>query len=423
MDFQSQTTENSSTIENIVGSVTVQPATRPAVQPEDNWHASSARNGLTIFFISGMLMSFLGAALPAWGYHLRSLHVEVGQYFLALGMGLMVSYPLGRRLLLKKDIRFVVATGCVMASAGFLWLAASAPPVIWGWRLPGVAILGLGAGLLNASGFLAISRIYEHDPASTVNMAGVLFGLGCLTTTLAVWGAYYIYTPGTLVLLFAVIPAVAARLYWRSSFAPAPKHAERPIREVINELKSPGAVIFTLILFFQFANEWTMAGWLPVFLVQTVGLSPDRAILLLAVFWLALLLGRVVAQGVLPRVGHGRLLVGSVAASLLGCLILQATKDYFGCWVGTLLAGAGFSTVYPLVVEKIGHRFPDYHPGFYNGLLSFGIGGGLLAPWLVGFASDWWGVGVVMAAPSVGILMVFALLSLLWLEARLTGAR
>ena len=123
----------------------------------------------------------------------------------------------------------------------------------------------------------------------------------------------------------------------------------------------------------------------------------------------------------LVRVGHGRLLLASSGASLLGCVILQTTNNYFGCWVGTLLAGAGFSTVYPLVVEKIGHRFPDYHPGFYNGLLSFGIGGGLLVPFLVGPLSEQWGIGVVVTIPSLGISMVFVLLSLLWLEARLTG--
>ena len=395
--------------------------TVPAPVRADSWHAASARSGLTIFFLSGMLMSFLGAALPAWGYHLRDNHIEVGQYFLALGLGLMVSYPAGRRLLVRKDIRFAVTAGCILASFGLLCLAAAAPPAAWQWRLGGVAILGLSAGLLNASGFLAISRIYEHDPASTVNMAGAMFGLGCLTTTLAVWSGFYVYAPGSLVLLFAVAPAFAAGLYWRSRFASPPVPAERPIREVLNELKSPGAVIFTLILFFQFANEWTIAGWLPVFLVQSVGLSPDRAILLLAVFWLALLLGRVGAQGILPHMGHGKLLVGSVGASLLGCVILQATNNYFGCWVGTLLTGAGFSTIYPLVVEKIGHRFPDYHPGLYNGLLSFGISGGLLAPWLAGYASNQWGIGVVMVAPSVGIVMVAVLLTLLWLETRLGG--
>ncbi len=367
-------------------------------------------------------MSFLGAVLPAWGYHLRDNHTEVGWYFLALAMGLAASYPVGRKLLSTRDFRVVVTAGCGLAAVALLILAIAAPPAAWGWRYLGMALMGISAGVLNASGCLAISRIYEHDPASTVNIAGALFGTGCFTTALAVWGVFYIYSAGSLVLLFAVAAAFAAGLYSRSNFAiPRLRQDERPLNEILKDVRSPGAVIFTLILFFQFGNEWTVAGWLPVFLVQSVGLSPDRAILLLAVFWLALLLGRVTAQGLLPHVGHGRLLLGSVIASLLGCLILLSTNNYFGCWAGTLLAGAGFSTVYPLVVEKIGHRFPDYHPGFFNGLLSLGIGGGLLVPWLVGQASNWWGIRFVIVAPSIGIVMVFVLLSLLWLEARLAG--
>ena len=392
-------------------------------QPNQDWHGSAARTGLTIFFVSGMLMSFLGAVLPAWGYHLKDNHIEVGWYFLALGAGLVVSYPGSRKLLSHRDIRFAVTAGCAMASAGFLLLALAAPPAAFQWRVVGVTLLGLSAGVLNASGFQAISRIYEHDPASTVNMAGAMFGLGCLMTALAVWGAFYVYSAGSLVLLFAVAAAFAAGLYSRSNLSGLAFQPHTNVWEVMRGLKSPGAVLFTLLLFFHLGNEWTLAGWLPVFLVQRVGLSPDRAIFLLAVFWLALLLGRVAAQGVLAHVRHGGLLLGSAAASLLGCVILQTTNNYFGCWVGTLLAGAGFSTVYPLVVEKIGHRFPDYHPGFYNGLMSFGIGGGLLVPFLVGLASTWWGIGVVMAVPSLGIVMVFVLLSLLWLEARLTGNR
>lgn len=369
-------------------------------------------------------MSFLGAVLPAWGYHLKDKHTEVGWYFLALAIGLVGCYPASRRLLSARDIRFVVTASCALASLALLILAIASPPTHWGWRLGGVLLLGASAGTLNASGFLAISRIYEHDPASTVNMAGALFGTGCLTTALAFWIAFYVYNAGSLVLLFAIAAAFAAGWYWRLDFAvPRLRTSERSVNEIVKELKSPGAIIFTLILFFQFGNEWTVAGWLPVFLTQSVGLSPDRSILLLAVFWLALLLGRVTAQGILPHVGHGRLLLASVSASLLGCLILLSTNNYFGCWAGTLLTGAGFSTVYPLVVEKIGDRFPDYHPGFYNGLLSFGIGGGLLVPWLVGQASNWWGISLVIMTPLAGIVMVFILLSLLWLEARLAGLR
>ena len=38
-----------------------------------------------------MLMSFLGAILPAWGYHLKADFKEVGYYFLSLNLGFLLS--------------------------------------------------------------------------------------------------------------------------------------------------------------------------------------------------------------------------------------------------------------------------------------------------------------------------------------------
>ena len=121
----------------------------------------------------------------------------------------------------------------------------------------------------------------------------------------------------------------------------------------------------------------------------------------------------------LPRVRHARLLVGSAAASILGCVILLATDNQFGALSGILLLGAAFAPIYPLVVEKIGRRFPYFHPGFYNGIFSFALAGGLLAPCTLGYFASQWGVSVVMALPLAGTVVVFVLLLLIGLEARL----
>ena len=71
------------------------------------------------------------------------------------------------------------------------------------------------------------------------------------------------------------------------------------------------------------------------------------------------------------------------------------------------------------MVEKIGSRFPNYHPGVYNGIFSFAIVGGLLAPCTLGYFAGEYGVKAVMALPLAGSLIVFVLLVLTWLEARL----
>ena len=94
--------------------------------------------------------------------------------------------------------------------------------------------------------------------------------------------------------------------------------------------------------------------------------------------------GSLVAQWMLPLVRHTRLLVGSVVMSMFACTILLDTNNSFGAVTGVLLLGAAFAPIYPLVVEKIGHRFPYYHPGFYNGIFSFAMVGGLLAPCMLG---------------------------------------
>jgi len=89
--------------------------------------------------------------------------------------------------------------------------------------------------------------------------------------------------------------------------------------------------------------------------------------------------------------------------------------------MGILFVGSGFACVYPLVAEKMAHRFPAYHPGLYSGIFSVAVTGGFLAPWLLGYVADIWGIGAVMLAPMVGTCVVFFLVLLIMLEAKLSG--
>ncbi|MEJ7606463.1 MAG: hypothetical protein WKF37_09375 [Bryobacteraceae bacterium] len=148
--------------------------------------------------------------------------------------------------------------------------------------------------------------------------------------------------------------------------------------------------------------------------------------MILACYWLALLLGRLVAQSMLRRVHHGKFLLGkfllgSVIAALFGCTILTLTDNLFGAVSGVLLVGVGFAPIYPLVVEKIGARFPYYDPGFFNGIFSMALTGGMLAAASLGYAADLMGLRIVMLLPAAGTFIVFLLVLAIWLEARLTG--
>jgi FHS family glucose/mannose:H+ symporter-like MFS transporter len=379
------------------------------------------RRGLAGFFLSGVLVSLLGAILPAWGYHRTTTYELVAYHFFGFTIGILAATKYSYLLIKHRGLRITLFSAALAAFLGLLGLAAAGPPQQWWWRVAALAVIGAAAGTLHAGIFHLIMPAYEQNPAAIVNLAGIFFGLGCLSTALLVAGAFYIYTVASIVILLALIPGFHAIGYWRSRFVDQPLLPKRTMQQAMEDFSRPAAILFALLLFFQFGNEWALAGWLPLFLIQRLGISPETSVWMLAFYWVALLLGRVATQAILPRVSHTKLLFSSMMSAWFGCTLLWLTNNLFGATVGILMTGAGFATIYPLVVERLGNRFPYYHPGFFNGIFSLAVVGALLAPGTLGFLANEFGVGIVMALPLLGTAAVFVILGLLWLETKLSG--
>ena len=112
---------------------------------EPTLNPSEGQRSLPAFLISGILLSFLGAILPAWRYHLRPNFTEVGDYFLSLGLGLLFSVGVAHWLWRRRGVKFILILGSAVSCAAFLALALSSPPVAAMWRMWGV----LGIGIRN----------------------------------------------------------------------------------------------------------------------------------------------------------------------------------------------------------------------------------------------------------------------------------
>src|SRR5271155_1185615 len=98
-------------------------------QVEGTLGSAGSRRALAGFFVSGVLLSFLGAILPAWQHHISSEYGVVGLYFLGLICGLLSSVAFAPRLLERKGVGWTLAFACAVAGSGFLYLAFVSPPV------------------------------------------------------------------------------------------------------------------------------------------------------------------------------------------------------------------------------------------------------------------------------------------------------
>jgi FHS family glucose/mannose:H+ symporter-like MFS transporter len=373
------------------------------------------------FFLCGSLFGMTGALMVAWRYYMGQDSRLIGLHFFALDGGMLLAHLVARRYVNGVSVRWVMITGSLIGAVGLVALSLVLPPAPMGFRLIGLVVVGAGVGVIFSGLFYLIRPFQQSSSAAVVNFNGALFGFGAFFVTMLIGGTYYLYTVQFEMLLLATMPLVFLAVWWRqrkpaSVFA---EPAEKPEAR-IRYLGSIAAALFSLLLFFQFGNEWSIATWLPLFLVRRLGSDPESAVFVLALYFFALIAGRAGAQLLLRRVDHAKLLMISTVTAIVGYFGLSMTSSLIGASAAVVLIGAGFASIYPLVAEKVGRRF-GAHPGFYDSIFLAAVGGAIFQPALLGFVDYYLGLGYVMLLPAFGTLVVFLLLLLIMLEAKLMG--
>ena len=226
--------------------------------------------------------------------------------------------------------------------------------------------------------------------------------------------------PHALLAVTAVAPAIAG-IFCRLAAYPEARHSRVSLAQSMADLRSPLAILFALLLFFQFANEWSIAGWLPVFLIDRLGLSPATAVMLLALYWVALMAGRIVASRLLRARPPWKTAGISAFCALFGCSALLAAGSRFGVIGGLSADRAGFSAIYPLASERIASRFCLLPSGLFQRHLHVRADGRNSGAVPAGALAARLGLQVIPLAAMVGSCAVFALVLLIWLGRKVSG--
>jgi fucose permease len=218
----------------------------------------------------------------------------------------------------------------------------------------------------------------------------------------------------------ALLPVLLAVLYWRQRALSEPALQAMPLRLAPGTTRSPVAVLLTLALFFESGSEWAAGGWVAMYWIRRLGVNREWALFGLVLYWTALTLGKLLGPRAPGLARPFRLATAATGLALFGCVVLLSAVGKGGAAVGTICLALGLGSLYPLIIGIVGERFPYYHPGFYNGFFSLSLIGGMLAPWSVGLLAHSWGIEWAVGVPALGVGMVYVLLAILLLEARLS---
>jgi len=364
----------------------------------------SACAGILVF---GVVLAILGTVfgLPAMRSRLNVTLAQQGTILLLLYLGIFVGSlvvgPLIDHLGNKANL---LASSLIVALAMVFFARAQS----FGTASIAAILLGVGGGGLNTCTNVLVSDLYAAQRGPMLNLLGIFFGVGAISIPLMAANIEGRFTIPQLFLFCAVLAVICAIWYAMISFPPANTKQAFSWRELLVVAKYQGVLVLAFILFCESGNEACIAGWTSTY-AGVIGYSPRLATLILAAYWAALMLSRMLAAPVLRGIGKSQLVLGVALLSLGGVAVLLSARSPILLFVGTALIGLSYGPIFPTTLAIAGDRYTQRAGTVFGLLFSIALLGGMTFPWAVGQVSQEIGVRSGMVVPAMGAIGIIGL--------------
>lgn len=156
-------------------------------------------------------------------------------------------------------------------------------------------------------------------------------------------------------------------------------------------------------------SEGEMEHWSGIYLRQSLALPVLVGASGVAVFHAAMAVGRLGAAEVVLRFGNRRTLLGAGLLAAGGMALSLATREPLLVVAGFLVVGLALSAVVPVAFSTAGDLAPSGRAGAAISVVTtFGYGGFLLGPVIVGVLAEVFGLRVALGTIVVAGILIFA---------------
>jgi FHS family glucose/mannose:H+ symporter-like MFS transporter len=367
-----------------------------------NWLSIGAYAGMFVF---GIVVALLGAILPMLSEKLSFDLAGAGNLFFVMNLAMLLSMMALGPLMDRFGKRAPLVAGPFLVALALVLIAAASS---YSLLLVAVAVLGIGGSALNGATNTLVADLHAdpREKNSALNVLGIFFGFGAL---------FLPFTIGSLlqtlglkrILHVAMALSLAPALLFLALAFPPPRHKEGlPIAEMARLAKNPLVLAFAFLLFFESGNEFIIGGYTSSYLARQLNSTVSAASYLLAAYWGAVMLARVLLSRLLLRVQGPTVVLASAAGAAAGVLLLLAARSQGAALAALVLIGLSLAGIYPTVLGLAGTRFEEYSGTVFGILFTVALTGGMTLPWLVGRLAEAHGLGQAMALAAVNFGMV-----------------
>lgn len=351
-------------------------------------------------FTFGVMTSFLGATLPELSARLNFDLARGGALFSFLYFPQIPMVFLAGPLIDRFGKKPILAGGFLLSAAALVGIAYAPSYAVLAALL---VALGLGGTSAMSASNTLIPDLYPENPSSPLNLAGVFFGVGAIFFP---WLVAFLAARLGLVLtiwLITVLVAGVAVVALIQTFPPASAGGGFNWREVRRLARDPAVIILALVLFFYSAMEISTAGWSRTFLERDLHAMPHRSAIILTMFWIAMMAGRLAASQVVRWVRGPKLLMGAALGGVCGLLVIVMAHSVAVATVGIVICGLTYAPVFPTTAGTASTYFPKLFATVFGILMAVGLSAGVVLPPAIGYVAK-----IATVRAGISLVLVFA---------------
>jgi FHS family glucose/mannose:H+ symporter-like MFS transporter len=366
---------------------------------------AAAYLGMLIF---GIVLTTLGAVLPSVIERFGIDKAAAGTLFLLMSFGILAGSLVFGPLVDRYGYK-----GLLLASAALIFVGlegiAFAPSM--GAMRAAVLLIGFGGGVINGGVNALVADISaEGERGAAISLLGVFFGLGAVGVPFAL-GMFLEYSSYTAIIAGVGVVVLGAIAFMALTPFPAPKQPQGfPIAQAAGLLRDPVLLLFGLMLFLESGVELTVGGWTATFFRDELGVSGERALIFLSLYWLGMMLARLVLGAVLKRTSPVRALLACIAIALVGAFLMIGSRGLAPAAFGVFLLGVGFAATFPVILGFVGDRYAHLSGTAFSIVFVMALTGGMVMPFVTGVLGGRYGLRTSFLVVPVALVGIVVLL-------------
>jgi len=355
-------------------------------------------------FVFGIVMAILGAILPSLFERIQFNKSEAGNLFFFMNLAMLGMSVVFGPVVDRFGYRIFLALCCLLVAVS-LFLFTIAPS--YSFLMAAALLLGVGGGGLNGGSNALTSDLNPESRSAALNLLGIFFGFGALLIPFLI-GTLLGSLGLKIILAIATVLSLIPFAFFLSLRFPGAKQAQGfPLRQAAKVIGHPLLWLCGFLLFFQSGNEFTVGGWISTYLNENFRFSRMSAALVLAGYWGAVMVGRLVVSKRLVRVWKNEtLILSSAVLALVSTAVVAAAPSGIIASVGVVLTGFGFAAIFPTTLAIAGGAFPELTGTAFSVIFMIALAGGMTAPWLAGKVANVSGLRSGLIIPVVCCAMI-----------------